>query len=94
MDGFTKGPWKADGAIVTIGDEWKIYQRTAKEYAPICQICDESLANAQLMAAAPDMYEACKSMIDAFGGLPGGLPDSTFTEPYFLMRKALAKAGG
>lgn len=51
-------------------------------------------ANANLISAAPDMYEACKSMIDALGRLPGGLPDSTFTEPYFRMREALAKAGG
>ena len=44
--------------------------------------------------AAPDMYEALKAIIDAFDKLSGGLPDSTFTEPYFKMFHAVKKAEG
>lgn len=59
MTAFTKGEWKECGA----------YVETIK--VPICSTCnvnnlplDEQLANARLIAAAPDMYEALKLFIE------------------------------
>jgi len=40
------------------------------------------------------LYEALKEMMDALEKLAGGLPDSTFTDPYFKMREAIASAEG
>ena len=51
-------------------------------------------ADINLREAAREMYEACKMMLGALCKLAGGLPDSTFTEPYFAMRNAVAKAEG
>ena len=92
---FTPGPWEA---IRKYGSQEGLYvkQVGGKKLFLVKHTFDglEAGANVKLMAAAPYMYEACKSMLTALNGLPGGLPDSTFTEPYFRMREALAKAGG
>ena len=99
---FTSGPWEVETEMMkeegftqyTKGQE--IVTNIDGQTYVIARInwSNPVKANARLIAAAPDMYEACKSMIDALGGLHGGLPDSTFTEPYFAMREAIAKAGG
>lgn len=93
---FTPGPWTTRrnaeiDKIINIHD---------RRNDPIANVAsgfvwmprEEGEANAHLISAAPDMYEACKTMMDALNKLPRGLPDSTFTEPYFIMREAIAKA--
>lgn len=64
----------------------------------VCDICDfpkdldcdaaELEGNASLIAAAPDLLEACKAYLDAMERY--GHPDKTDR----LMRKAIAKAEG
>lgn len=58
--------------------------------------CDEYIEFVALpiYEAAPDMYEALKALVQAFDKLAGGLPDATFTDPYFLMFNAIRKAEG
>lgn len=57
--GHTKGPWRAEGRLI-IGLKEK----------PICEVPQHGIkrhktddGNAQLIAAAPDMYEACKKLV-------------------------------
>ena len=92
MSEFTKGPWEVNERLM-YSIEIKSTERELLADVFMVQYGDY-VKNAKLISAAPDMYEACKLMIDALGKLSGGLPDSTFTEPYFKMRNALNKADG
>lgn len=74
---------------------------TEKTVVPkICYDCLEALLaheernNLQLYLAAPEMYGALKALMQAFNKLSGGLPNATFTTPYFLMFNAIKKAEG
>jgi hypothetical protein len=97
----TKGPWKVSGAghdrkdLLQTG-EWfcpDIVDRDAKLVAEangILREVSETEANARLIAAAPDMYEACKraeQRLCAFGET-----ESCMT--LRILRAALAKAKG
>jgi hypothetical protein len=60
MSAHTPGPWTANGHAVFAGEK---------------KLCDtdlydleESLANARLMAAAPDLLDACRFVLDADRG--------------------------
>ena len=89
---FTPGPWEVNERLM-YSIEIKSTEREL--LADVFKVQHgDYVKNANLISAAPDMYEACKLMIDALGKLSGGLPDSTFTEPYFKMRNALTKAQG
>ena len=88
---FTPGPWKVMSNNRMDMFSWMVYNDDFSNWPIAVEMKKE---DAYLMAATPDMYEACKAMMDALNKLPGGLPDSTFTEPYFAMREALAKAEG
>ena len=89
---FSPGPWEVNNRLL-YSCEIKSRERELLADVFLIQHGDYE-KNASLISAAPDMYEACKSMIDALENLPGGLPDKTFTEPYFKMRNALTKAQG
>lgn len=56
----------------------------------------EGLANARLIAAAPDLYGACKAWMDWMDSPGDGTDKSLDDEAAMLdaMRAALAKAGG
>lgn len=55
----------------------------------------EQLANARLIAAAPDMYEACKSAISEIEYMADKLGnDHKMTLSWELLRDALSKAEG
>ena len=74
MTDFTGGPWQpqhefdADGASTIIGaidgpDEGRFHYRT------VCEVNtdhDEWSANARLISAAPDLYEALAALVNAF----------------------------
>ena len=90
---FTPGPWEVNKRIMYSHEIKSSLTRELLADVFLVQHGDYE-KNASLISAAPDMYEACKLMIDALGKLSGGLPDSTFTEPYFKMRNALTKAQG
>lgn len=77
MSKHTSGPWHvcdgcthliADNHHMTVAEARQIVSgnlRTGKtEYVPGHQM---QLANAKLIAAAPDMYDALRAMLDVFG---------------------------
>ena len=87
--GFTKGPWPVertgDGKRYVVGNKLvEGYYEVAEVYSDDCDP-DEAKANAHLIAAAPDMYEALEECV-AFTGAHGG--------PFAKARAALAKARG
>ena len=94
MSRFTKGPWlQAEGnetfiyALNDLGTNrfWFFLQSSGQGKADD----DELIANANLISAAPDMYESLKAMHDHFKYLYGE------DDPYVLdSAKALAKADG
>ncbi len=107
MPGYTKGPWKVtvdgnNGEIATIhgttrlpteeglGQEWVHIQPedTTEWYL---REGDEKLANAKLMAAAPDMYEA---LVDAMTEINSMKPTPALVAVALIAKAALAKAEG
>ena len=86
---FTPGPWVVDGTLVyaDVGIQPHITDTGG--------FTDEPIANASLIAAAPDMYEALEEAILEYGK-PGG-PWNVPTEPGTWIDKAkaaLVKARG
>ena len=87
---YSKGDWK-----VIKDDFRRIYIDTpTRSVASIQRQSTEDEANARLIAAAPDMYEALKELIDHMT-----LPQNDIHRPYLadvkrLAIKALAKAEG
>lgn len=79
MTGFTKGPW---------GDKTKVVVRGLSFLSHAHYETLEGRANANLIAAAPDLYEVLEQLIDAL--------DNEDSEIYFKKkgREALAKARG
>jgi len=68
---YTKGEWKFNRPIIET-DNTKICVMEEPHYMPDCgdatwyNGCVENMeANAHLIAAAPDLYEACKALIEA-----------------------------
>lgn len=64
----TPGPWQAYNRVGNrIFNQWRVYSDCLNQPCAICKM-DESLtgdqevANARLIAAAPDLLEACKGL--------------------------------
>ena len=96
MDDFTPGPWKvvfseSKPTRIVCGDGSTtaniLYLSLIKRKTP-----NESEANANLIAAAPDMYKACKMALTVTGGSKKweGLTHDFLVE----VEKAVAKAEG
>lgn len=66
---FTTGPWEFSVDGIWAISPWNARVRiaTVTFFAPMNAI-DEK-ANGRLLAAAPDLYDALKAMVDAHGGL-------------------------
>ena len=87
---FTKGEWEAKSLF----DRWHV------EYDDFATICDiwavgeEAEANAHLIAAAPDMYEALEHTVIALVNRLDDMDNLTQQEELLLIeaRKALARA--
>ena len=76
----TPGPWQA-----IFLDHWRVFTRTEELFDAEMQVANHlTKADARLIAAAPEMYEALKRMSRV---LCGG-------EEYEQARAALAKADG
>lgn len=92
MSKFTKGPWLINlncyNLVEGYLDEYPSIVNS--EDFTVCQICDldidESLADAHLIAAAPEMYEALNNIINDCSGFM-----DEYLEPAI---EALAKARG
>jgi hypothetical protein len=85
----TPGPWKAYNQIGSrILQSWYVGSDTAA----VCRVGDgalspeETVANARLIAAAPELLAALNLIIAAYGNLQSGAID--------LARSAIAKAEG
>lgn len=92
MSEFTKGPWAVfgDWGITDIGG------RFIAQFEPLSDDISsgnssESFANANLIAAAPDMYETLQSIINTWDG---PLYRHEMAPNIDKARKALAKARG
>lgn len=86
---YTKGPWKAEGNSV-FKDEWRNPIATSYDPDYTNQLNDVSKANAQLISAAPEMYEALRWLVN---DLPKNR-DWLSPDLEKLMKQALAKAEG
>ena len=96
---FTKGEWKATP------DKWDDCHVTSTERAGMVEICKissvyfddedkndfeiEQIANAHLIAAAPEMYELLKDMVDSINcGDEHGLDSEWHVEASRVLAKA------
>lgn len=88
---FTPGPWEAGGTLIGVG---KI---TIRQHLDGSRKADELEANARLISAAPDMYEALKhalSDMDKIDELCKIAGVHKFTMMRREIQSALAKARG
>jgi hypothetical protein len=66
---FTPGPWTAADRVVVTTIESNGFATWLANCAVGGSGCDQQLANAHLIAAAPELYEALRSVLDALGAL-------------------------
>lgn len=99
MTGFTKGSWRVDDSVH--GKGAGIVHIKSDEYSEICTIWssaseneDEFLANANLIAAAPDMYESLE-WLETYAMIQVDRhPDAEDNKGWRSIIAALAKARG
>lgn len=90
MSKHTQGPWTWGG--VTNTDEPAGYYSVADAGgAVICRLTGQPAANARLIAAAPELLEAVRDLLDEHDHY-GGCPDSS--PAWATARAAIAKAEG
>lgn len=93
----TPGPWQYDGmwSLIMAG-KYEIAAIHAARFAEETsrrKRLDEVQANARLIAAAPELLEACKRALSAIEALPPRLNEDRY-EPMMLLSRAIAKATG
>ncbi len=93
--GYTKGEWKVEGKKILL---WHPGWSDDRKVIADCNQWDgkEAEANAHLIAAAPDMYEACKAARKWLALFGEHTPIAFGGEPELdgKLSKALAKAEG
>ena len=89
----TPGPWKFDG-----GEVWAPQGRGPDHAANVCKMTGDSqsrAANASLIAAAPELLEALRRMVDMFERhLDGRVGPDDAAGRWDSARDAIAKAEG
>lgn len=80
----TPGPWLAVVTDTTCGGEPAIWEITDNHGGVIAEDISYNPANAALIAAAPDMFDALQAIVDAYGDQDSLLIDQA--------KAALAKA--
>lgn len=93
MSKHTPGPWKVepeDDRFVVGADNQSIYGALARRFD------DEAMANAHLIAAAPELLEACKVLLAhaEWIGTPRGYRLKDFDDVFKPAYAAIAKAEG
>ncbi len=98
MSKHTDGPWVA---MRMAGERWLIHQKTNEidggffcEVAPLHttrEAKDTAIANARLIAAAPDLLQACKAFLTLFRD-SDMRPEDECHELAATIRAAIAKA--
>jgi len=81
---YTKDEWKLHGLLIETD-----YAPDGHVIAEMNNIGDKVQADAHLIAAAPDMYEALRELFDSLGGSYIGFPLKVVER----VEQALAKAG-
>jgi len=79
----TPGPWHAD----PLGNGTRVFSWEGPDDYLIAELGDqgnETAANAALIAAAPDMYEALRALVSAF--------ESREADPMWQLRKSTIEA--
>lgn len=105
MNKHTPGPWVVGKAARNPypdppGDKWSIaaygcWIAGVYPFVRGCQDDSEAKANARLIAAAPDLLEACRAMVDCYeGGMDSGCDPPRPDCPACQARAAIAKAEG
>ena len=66
MSKHTAGPWRIQESFVNNGQRWSILFRDDSKWlaSVLHNNNDESMANAKLMAAAPELLEALESLLE------------------------------
>jgi len=85
----TPGPWKVGGTRITVYTQDGLTIATAKRYDGL-----DAEANAQLIAAAPELLKACKSVIQWYEDSGNTDPAIGSVELWSQCKKAIAKAEG
>lgn len=85
---WTKGPWMIDGL-----SEWLVRDHCGNRVASCSLGRDETLANANLIAAAPDMAEALAAFI-AIDEDSDPTPQDRIDAAFAAARAVLVKARG
>ena len=100
--GYTKGKWSieltkhGDFLIISTEDDLFPHFGASEKHSLITDIpgaTDNTEANAHLISAAPDMYEALKLLVERMGEIQNQYP-ITLELPRVWAEKALAKADG
>jgi len=90
-ENWTKGPWHTEGGSVVIGPDGETVVCCVRGSVDRGSQ-SEDWATANLIAAAPDMYEALEICLGHLtGGMDGNWADC---DPADVAREALAKARG
>ena len=92
MSKHTPGPWKSTGKEVGVD-----YTATHGAVASIIGMPNrwETAANAALIAAAPDLLDACQAIVELRDLAIGGVIDSkSLIQAMDYCRGAIIKAGG
>jgi len=89
---YTKGKWEVSVSKVVTGEFYSVVSSYRKHQFEIAKIMSakEDKANAQLIASAPDLYEALKA-IDGYLSAPFPANITRKKSAVELLDKALAK---
>lgn len=92
---FTRAPWRLDGSVIR-GQAHEGHERPVCELYRKISVDPETLANASLIAAAPDLLEALKWAMAQIGAPPKRIKGQNegFCDKYDAARTALSKALG
>ena len=85
---FTPGPWTINAGLSVKGNGGRHIAKVGAEHLD----SQTDRANAGLIAAAPEMYEALQAVVDQLQAV--GAPGSVYNPALTQARKALAKAKG
>lgn len=91
MSKFTPGPWKVINLITGYGVDASLKRLPSARVRITRTLSDQDLANAQLIAAAPDMYKALNELLEL---LEEHEPNWYLQGHYNRASAALAKARG
>ncbi len=65
MSNFTPGPWLVSSSTLVVTDKAEIIANTIPTFVAGLQLpMKESEANAHLIAAAPELLEACEKLVE------------------------------